>query len=240
MQCDLGEVHVWRIKLECEGVGFAALQVSLSPDERARAKRFYVPGLQRRWTVARGALRHILATYTQSDPRSLKFCVGRHGKPRLAGPADELFFNLTHTNDLALVAVTNTKRVGVDAEAISSGVNVEEMSRCFFAPAEADEILALPPEAQLPAFFATWTRKEAFVKALGGGLSIPLDQFRVSVRSEEPAMLISVGWDEPAQWSLVDLGQGQVAATAAVEGPTTPVVRRLDFIPALSPGFNPR
>lgn len=233
LRCALGEVHIWRIGLDGAIASVMGLSATLSPDERERADRFHLPELQEHWTIARGALRYILATYTQSDPRSLEFRVGPCGKPELARPPGDISFNLSHTGGLALLAVANSRRVGIDAEDVRSGIEVEEICRRFFAPAEADEILALSSETQLGAFFATWTRKEAFVKALGGGLSVPLDRFRVTVRPEAPAQLISVDWDEPAQWSLVDLSEPNMAATLAVEG-IAPVVRRVDFTPPLT------
>lgn len=231
VKCALGEVHVWRIGLECEGVGAAALEAALSADERAKAERFYFPGLKKRWTITRGALRYILAIYTRSDPRSLEFCVGSYGKPTLARRACDVSFNLSHTNNIVLLAVTKSSRVGVDAEEVCSGIEVEEISRRFFSPEEADEILTLSPEARLLAFFATWTRKEAFVKALGRGLSVPLNSFRVTVRSDDPAQLISVDWNEPSRWGLLDLGNPKMAAALAVEGTIAPVVRHFKFTP---------
>ena len=120
---------------------------------------------------------------------------------------------------LALLGIAESGRIGVDAESIRTGIEVEDLSRRFFAPAETEEILALAPDAQLAAFFTCWTRKEAFVKALGIGLSAPLDQFRVTVLADEPARLVSVAWDHPDRWSLVDLSEPNVAAALAVEGP---------------------
>lgn len=233
VRCAVGEVHIWRIALDGTIASVVGLRSTLSPEERERAERFHLPELQKNWTIARGALRYILATYTQSDPRSLEFRVGPYGRPELARPPGNISFNLSHTGGLALLAVANGSRVGIDAEEVCSGIEVEQLCRRFFAPAEADEILALSSEAQLGAFFATWTRKEAFVKALGGGLSVPLDRFRVTVRPEEPAQLISVDWDEPAQWNLVDLSEPNIAAALAVEG-ISPVVRRVDFTPPLT------
>lgn len=98
----------------------------------------------------------------------------------------------------------------------------------FFAALEADEIRSLAPEARLAAFFACWTRKEAFVKALGKGLYVPIDQFRVTVRPEEAPRLVSTGWCESSRWSLADVGEQGVAATIAVDG-SLPVIRRFDF-----------
>ena len=228
MRCATEEVHIWRIGLDTTIANVARLRATLSREERQRAERFRATKLRRRWTVVRGALRRILATYVQADPQFLEFCVEPYGKLELVRPCRDISFNLSHTGGVALLAVANRRRVGIDAEAVCSGIEVEEICRRFFAPPEAAEILALSPEAQLRAFFATWTRKEAFVKALGGGLSVPLEDFRVTVGPKEPARLLSVNWDESAQWSLVDLSEPNMAATLAVEGVDS-VVRRFDL-----------
>jgi 4'-phosphopantetheinyl transferase len=225
-----GEVHLWRIELDCAATSVAALKATLSTEELERAARFRSRELCERWTVARGALRCILAKYSQSEPNSLVLRAGPHGKPELVRPADNISFNLSHTSGLALLAVAGSGRVGVDAEVVRPGIEVADLSRRFFAPSEADEILGLPPQAQLAAFFACWTRKEAFVKALGSGLSVPLNRFRVTVRADEPPRLVSIDWDESEQWTLVDVGEPGIAATLAVEA-NSPVLRRLKFTP---------
>jgi 4'-phosphopantetheinyl transferase len=143
---------------------------------------------------------------------------------------EDIPFNLSHAGGLALLAIAGSGRVGIDAEAVRSDIEVEDMSRRFFAPAEAAEILALSPDAQLVAFFTCWTRKEAFVKALGGGLSVPLDRFQVSIRSDQPARLLWVDGEASDRWSFLDLSEPGVAAALVVEGPT-PVLQRMNFVP---------
>jgi len=108
-------------------------------------------------------------------------------------------------NETSSEPVGDRGRVGVDAEIVHPEIEVANLSRRFFASAEADEISSLPPEAHLAAFFACWTRKEAFVKALGAGLSVPLDRFQVTVRVDQPSRLMSVDWDESGRWALVDV-----------------------------------
>ena len=231
--CIPGEVHLWRIELDCAATSVAVLKATLSAEELERAARFRSRELCDRWTVARGALRCILAAYSRSEPSSLVLRAGPQGKPELAWPTGNLSFNLSHTCGLALLAIAESGRVGVDAETVRPGIEVADLSRRFFAPAEADEILALPSEAQLAAFFTCWTRKEAFVKALGTGLSVPLHRFRVTVRADQPARLMAVDWDESGRWTLVDVGEPGIAATLAIEG-HSPVLRRLRFTPPSS------
>lgn len=209
MKCAPGEVHVWRIELDCAAISAAALVATLSMEEEERAARFRSLKLRERWTVARGALRCILARYARCEPDVLVFRAGPHGKPALAWPVEDIPFNLSHTGGLALLAVAGNGRVGVDAETVRPEIEVADLSRRFFAPTEAAEILALSADVRLAAFFTCWTRKEAFVKALGGGLSVPLDRFHVSVRSEQPARLLWLEGESPingACWMLASRG----------------------------------
>jgi 4'-phosphopantetheinyl transferase len=148
----------------------------------------------------------------------------------LAWPLEDIPFSLTRTGGLALVAIAGSGRVGIDAEVVRSEIEVEDLSRCFFAPSEAAEILALSPDARLRAFYTCWTRKEAFVKALGGGLSVPLDRFLVSLRSDQPARLLWVNGEESDRWSFLDVSEPSVAAALAIEGPAA-VPERLNFAP---------
>lgn len=230
MKCAPGEVHVWRIDLDCAARTVGALRATLSPEEEQRVARFRSIELQERWTVARGALRCILAAYARCEPGALAFQEGPHGKLALTWPVEDIPFNLSHTCGLALVAIAGSGRVGIDAETVRSEIEVEDLSRRFFAPVECAEILALPPDARLAAFFTCWTRKEAFVKALGGGLSVPLNRFQVSIRSDQPARLLWVEGEASDRWSLLDLSEPGVAAALVVEGPT-PVLQRVNFVP---------
>jgi len=229
--CTPREVHVWRVELDSVPVhpGFASV---LSQDEQSRAAVFKSADLRRLWTTARVALRMILARYTESSPAKLSFSVDSHGRPSLVGDESKVNFNLTHTGRLALVAVAPDTRVGVDAEIINPDIEWEELANRFFTPAETKDIGVLPRSRRVDAFFACWTRKEAFVKALGTGLSIPLDRFGVTVRPDTPARLLWVqdDFDEPEYWHLENLNEPRIAATLAVRDPSA-TVRRFDFRP---------
>ena len=174
MTCDPEEVHVWRIDLDAAPATRAKLQATLTPGEMERAERFRTPQLQNRSIVARGAVRRILGRYTQTDPGELRFRTGMYGKPELESPQAKIFFNLSHSRNLALFAVATCGRVGVDAEYVQNEIVIEEVS-CAFSRTESDGIMALPRGERLAAFYSTWVRKEAFTKALGYGLSLPLD-----------------------------------------------------------------
>ncbi len=230
MKCVPGEVHLWRIELDGDARACAALRSALSAEERERAERFRFAELRERWMVAHGALRSILAAYEGCDPGELEFEKGLQGKPALTHTMSALSFNLAHTDHLAMVAVTAGARIGVDAEAVRAGIEAEELSRHYFAPAEVAEILAMPEDERVAAFYRCWSRKEALVKAVGGGLSLALDRFQVNVRGNEPAQLVRAKGELSGCWSLLDVSETGVAAAIAVEG-QSPVLRRMDFVP---------
>lgn len=151
----------------------------LSPDEEARAARFFRPSDASRFRAAHGFLRHVLAAHTGHHPALLRFCVNSFGKPSLAPP--EVTFNLSHSADMALVGVTQAAAIGVDIEAERDLPDHMAIARSTFSDTEIRALEQSDASDRLGAFFRCWTRKEAVVKALGGGLSIPLDSFTVPV-----------------------------------------------------------
>jgi 4'-phosphopantetheinyl transferase len=195
-----------------------------------------------RFVAARGWLRWVLGRYLDRAPQDLRFRSDSGGKPALAGPGDGfLRFNVSHSGGLALVAVTAGREIGVDVERISGGFPGLEVAERFFARAEVDRLGSLPEELQTQAFFACWTRKEAYVKARGVGQALPLDQFEVSLAPDEPPTLRSTGVDESElrRWSLhvVDVGK-EHAAAVVLEGPEVRV-RCLDCDPSWLAGAPP-
>jgi 4'-phosphopantetheinyl transferase len=216
------EVHVWSIPLDHGDDVVARLAESLWPDERARAARFVFPRDRRRFTVARGALRQILAGYLGLAPSALSFAYGPRGKPGLAQPAG-LEFNLAHSHELALCAVTSGRAVGVDVEWLRPMPDLLSVARIAFSPAELAALLARPEEDRLATFFRCWTGKEAYIKARGDGLALPLDAFDVSLAADQPLALLANRLDpaEPSRWSLHALApaDGYLGALA-VAGPT--------------------
>ena len=171
----------------------------LAPDEQARAERFIFHKDRTHFVVARGLLRVLLGRYLQRHPQHLHFCYGPHGKPELAPDMgdDTLCFNVSHAHGLALYAVTRQRDLGVDVEHVRPGFAEEHIAERFFSPREVAVLRALPVALQSTAFFACWTRKEAFIKARGDGLSLPLDQFDVAFAPGEPAALLYTAWDVP-------------------------------------------
>ena len=219
-----GEVHVWRAALDLDQEEMRRLWQTLSADESARARRFHFPLHRRRFVAGRGLLRAILARYLHRDPIQLCFRDSPHGKPELTAGCGSsgIQFNLSHTQEIALYAVALNRRVGIDVEHVSGFSSFkDEISERFFSPSEAATLRALPPYARPRAFFSCWTRKEAYLKATGEGLAVPLDQFEVSLMPGEPAELLSIPWDseEAAQWSLCELHPGlDLVGTLCVEG----------------------
>jgi 4'-phosphopantetheinyl transferase len=217
------EVHVWRTALDPAASCVERLRRNLSADELERAARFHFPRDRRRFTVARGVLRDILVRYLRVPPSALVFRYSAYGKPALADGFDDgvLRFNVSHSHEMALFAVTCGREVGIDIEFLGREIRGEEIAERFFSAGECATLRDLPQEVKHQAFFNCWTRKEAYIKAHGEGLSLPLDQFDVSLAPGEPAALLATRSDpqEACRWSMQALSPraGYVAALA-VEG----------------------
>ncbi len=181
-------VDVWRITLDRPEADHVQ---DLSRDERERAGRFRIDDVRRRYVVAHAILRRILAGYVDTMPSALRFEAGPYGKPWLAPPYEALSFNLAHSGALALIAVTGCRELGVDIEEHRALDDAERIAERFFSSAEVAAFRALPASERQPAFFRCWARKEAFVKALGLGLTAPLDSFDVSLGPDEPCRLLA-------------------------------------------------
>jgi 4'-phosphopantetheinyl transferase len=216
-------VHVWRVALDLPLPDVERLTARLSADERARASRFVFDRDRGRFTVARAALRTILARYLDRPANALVFDYTSHGKPFLRSEADspDIRFNVSHAAGVALIAVALAREVGVDVEDVREGFAAGAIAERFFSPAEVDALQALPAADRTAGFFNCWTRKEAYVKARGEGLSLPLSVFDVSLTPGEPAALLAVRGNplERTRWSLQALSlEPGYAAALAVEG----------------------
>ena len=177
------EVHVLSIGLDVDSGAIHELAACVTQQEREQAKKYRHPRDQDRFLAARAWLRQILGAYTGIAPARLRFVAGPQGKPALAdaGAAQSLRFNLSHSKHRALVGLVHHRDIGVDIELQREIPECEDIVRSRFAAGEIAQWLAMPPEQRTDAFFSCWTRKEAYVKALGGGLSMDLHAFEVSI-----------------------------------------------------------
>ena len=224
-----GQVDVWRICLEQDGEILDRFRRTLSPEELDRAGRFRFERLQRHFVLSRGFLRYVLGRYLAVEPSSLRFAYNDYGKPSLAGE-ESLQFNMSHSHEIGLVAVTRGVAVGVDVEHIRADFASEDIATRFFSALEVETFSSLPSEERVAAFFRCWSRKEAYIKAIGKGLSQPLDGFDVTLAPFDPAKLLRAGEEDKLQWTLSDLDVGTDYASAlAVEG-TISELRLLQYV----------
>lgn len=213
------QVDVWRISLDPPLDTVKHLESTISEEESQRAARFRFTVDRDRYIVAHGSLRYILSENLRCDPKRLHFSTNEYGKPALED--HKLDFNLSHSGDYALVAVTREYKVGVDVEIIRSDMEHEKLAKRFFSPNEVAELTTLPSDQIIRGFFNCWSRKEAYIKAQGLGLSLPLASFDVSLTPNEPATLRATrpNPDEAARWTLISLDVGCAYVGAlAVEG----------------------
>jgi 4'-phosphopantetheinyl transferase len=217
------EIHVWRADLNVSQHLLNTLEDTLEKKERDRANRFHFEQDRHHFIAARGILRVILGRYLNLGPKRLKFIYTPHGKPSILNETDYgyLKFNLSHSHGFALYAVTIGREVGIDIERVRANLSFEKIAKRFFSPLEFETLVSLPPSERIQGFFNCWTRKEAYIKAVGEGLSIPLDQFDVTLRPSDEAKIISIKGDAAlaSNWSLHSLtpAPGYVGALA-VEG----------------------
>ena len=193
----------------------------LSADEQARAERYVTADLTRRSIVCRGVLRQVLSRFLQLPPQKIRFLAGPHGKPAIVPEqCAGLEFNVSHSRDTALIAI-GRRRLGVDLEAIDEKTPRDELAARFFSERECGDYFSLPAELRCAAFYRLWTCKEAYIKATGEGLSLPLGQFSVSAFPDRRPGLFQVDGrpEEIDRWSFVMLACPQgFHAALAVEG----------------------
>jgi 4'-phosphopantetheinyl transferase len=185
------EIHVWRINLDAR-LGPPGDEQVLSPDELERAERLLTEYKRARFIAGRSAVRRLLAGYLGEAPQALAFHYGPRGKPALAGAASQaaLRFNYSDSETLGLLAVSTAREVGIDIEYRQRGISPAPLARHILSESEAAFLRGLLPQQQRQALLATWTRKEAYVKALGVGLALPFRSFTVAVGNDRaPATL---------------------------------------------------
>ena len=227
---EIGEIQVWYADLRGLAHRLEAFRALLSPDEAARAARFATEELRNRCVLRRGLLRHLLGQVLDRTPATLAFSYGPMGKPALpGGPA----FNLADCKDHVLIAIApvGSVELGVDVERLRRVPDAAGIAERFFAPAERAALAALPDALRDEGFLNGWTRKEAFIKATGQGLSTSLDRFAVELAPDRPVRLLSLDGaleaGDAAEWSLFDLrpAPGLVGALAVRGGGWRPVLR---------------
>ncbi|NIR50935.1 4'-phosphopantetheinyl transferase superfamily protein [candidate division KSB1 bacterium] len=217
------EVHVWCTFLQQSKTQIHRLEQTLSVEEQIRMKRFYFQKDRGHFIVARGVLRDILGRYLHRQPGELNFCYNSYGKPALTPESGGkiLSFNVSHSAGIALYAITCGRSVGIDVEQVRPEFARDGIAERFFSAEEIKALRALPEDQKKDAFFNCWTRKEAFIKATGQGVSFGLENFSVSLTPHEPAALLSIKGEsqEDPCWSLKKLPvlPGYKAALA-VEG----------------------
>jgi 4'-phosphopantetheinyl transferase len=217
-----GEVHVWRLVLDQPDSVLAELRATLEPHELERAGRFHFEKHRRHFVVGRGGLRYVLGRYLDVKPQEFRFSYGAYGKPALVGEGPR--FNVSHSHGVALFAVAADRELGVDVEHIRADFATEDIARRFFSRLEVAAFNALRKEEQVAAFFRCWTRKEAYIKAIGRGMSEPLDAFDVTLAPGEAPALLRAEEQDVSRWSMFDIDAGEEYAGALLaEAPVSNV-----------------
>ncbi|HEX4960088.1 MAG TPA: 4'-phosphopantetheinyl transferase superfamily protein [Thermoanaerobaculia bacterium] len=218
-----GEIHVWAIPLDPPPERVETLGRFLSPDEWERARRFRFDKHRRQYVVGRGALRSLLASYLGTRPEAVRFTYGPRGKPFLAAPLDGtgLQFNLSNSDELALAGFVHGREIGVDVEFLRPMKDCEEIAERFFSESERQALRRIPFPAKQEAFFNCWTRKEAYLKAVGEGLAAPLDSFDVTLALGEAPRMLTLEGDaaRAAHWFFHHLRPAEeYLGAVAIEG----------------------
>lgn len=220
---DSSEVHIWRTGLVLPNPTLNLLASTLSPDERQRASSFRFDRHRDRYVAGRGAIRSLLGRYLACAPHEIQFVYGAHGKPEVFHPkrGSRLRFNLAHSADLALFALCHDRRIGIDLERKRALADMTQLVSRNFSARESATWRSLPQRERTSAFFNCWVRKEAFVKAVGEGLSYPLQDFDVTLSPGDIPDLTAVSGDVELarKWSLFEISVApDYAAAVVVEG----------------------
>jgi 4'-phosphopantetheinyl transferase len=204
------DVHIWRADLEIDEYAQRSFLTLLSPDEKNRAQKFRFARDSRNFIAARGILRSLIGRYLAINPAQVSIQYSKFGKPCIANN-NFLQFNISHSQNLALLAFTKRFTIGIDVEFVNPEIEAKDIAVNFFAKNEIVSLHALPEKQQALGFFNCWTRKEAFIKAVGEGLSFPLDKFEVSLEPGKPAKLLATDWDPKAisKWSMYSMSPGE-------------------------------
>lgn len=235
------EVRLWRVDLHASAQDASRWESLLSADELQRAKRFRFPHDRCHYAAVRGSLRSILAAYLNCRPGDLTFNYSAAGKPALASAWSDsgILFNVSHSGGAALLAFSRKREIGVDIEKVRHDIELETIAQRFFSAREQQQLAETNCSKRYEAFFRCWTRKEAYLKAMGAGLSLPLGHFDVSILPKDRHALLATRPDarEAERWSLMEVpaGDGFVAALC-VQGTGWKLREWSDAAPSVMPG----
>jgi 4'-phosphopantetheinyl transferase len=226
------EIHLWRVDLEMPEEKINQLFEILNKDEQTRANRFHFPHDRAHFIVARGVLRKLLGEYIAVVPEQVQFNYNEFGKPFLL-QKPTLQFNLSHAQNKALIAITAASAVGVDIEYVERDIDIDGIAQRFFSKHEHQQLQTLYSEEKRQAFFKGWVCKEAFLKALGMGLSYSLEKIEVNILPAQPAKIIAIDDKEQrlADWSLFDLTvfEGYQAALVVKDKQQAQILKQFTF-----------
>jgi 4'-phosphopantetheinyl transferase len=216
---DNASIHLWHASPQERLSLLPLLSNLLSADEAERRERFRFESDRQSFAFARGMLRTVLGAYLEADPRELRFRYSEHGKPSLdSSVPTDLQFNLSHTQGAVLLGICRQGAIGVDVERVREDLIPRDIAARFFSLEEQQALMSLPEAEQREAFFRCWTRKEAFLKARGHGLSFPLARFDVSIGAEETEVRLRTRPDpaEAQDWQILPVAapEGYAAAVA--------------------------
>jgi 4'-phosphopantetheinyl transferase len=217
-----GHIDVWKIDLSREDKNIFMHAQCLTKEEQARADKYVTGKKSREFIITRSALRNILGHVLNEDPRRFEFTYTGQGMPALspATPNQNISFNVSHSFDMSLIAITLEQPVGIDVEKVRGDIDYEKLALRYFSDNEYKAIMKYDDEQRVHAFFATWTRKEAIVKAMGTGIASGLKSFDVSVDPAGPAELKETRWGPgiPSKWTLdtIDTGADYFACLASI------------------------
>ncbi len=214
------ELAVWQTQLDLEPAAVMQCAEILSRDELARAERFRFAEDRRRFVVARAGLRHLLSLELDISPAAITFRYAQSGKPLLDGGAGPVYFNISHSGDRALFAISRCCQPGVDIEFLQRRIQCEKLARRFFTPDEFAALMEIPVPRRQSAFLAGWTRKEAVIKAVGDGLALSLNKFDVSLGADTTPRILAARDSRVEHCTLygLDAGPGYVASAATYRG----------------------
>jgi 4'-phosphopantetheinyl transferase len=214
------EIHVWMVKLAWPDGVADRLKNYLTDEETNQAARFHFAHDQRRFVIRRAILRRLLASYLGKRADAIGLLSGLNGKPFVSGQdvPGGICFNCSHSADRGLIVITRGRGLGADLEQHRHLNDAEDLAKAFFSNSEIKELNDLPQSLKMVGFFNCWTRKEAFVKAVGLGLSFPLNRFSVSLTPGQPATLLDVAEDHEAmkKWTMASLDVGVDYSAALV------------------------